>query len=188
MKEEKNKVGRPIKLIKEVKAKRTLMLRQVISNALDDLAMKFGKTISEVVEDLVSAAALQSDEEMELDRLRAEKAKHDYEAAKLATSIREKEESIRRTQEIQDQILRTNMFIVTSFRMLYEKLEATGQFTADLEKIEPIWGITFNAKKCNEHFHELKTMDDDKLVRLLELKKVAKNPKMLPEIMKRVGF
>ena len=188
MKEEKNKVGRPIKLIKEVKAKRTLMLRQVVSNALDDLARKYDKTASGIVEDLISAAALDSEDEIELGKLRADKANYEYQAAKLATIIREKEESIRRTQELQDQILRTNLFIATSFRMLYEKIKSSGKFTADMEKIEPYWGITFNVKKLNEHFNEIDSMMDDELISLLELKKVAKNPKMLPEIMRRLGI
>ena len=188
MEREKRKVGRPISMVREDKVRRNFSLQRKISDAIDEYAIKMNKTSSEVVEDFCSAGILGSDEEIEIDKLKAQKAKLDFEAAKLAIQIKEKEESLRRTQEIQEQILKTNMFIATSFRMLYERIKPSGKFTADMEKIEPYWGITFNVRKLNDHFNEIDSMNDDELISLLELKKVAKNPKMLPEIMKRVGL
>ena len=188
MEREKRKVGRPISMVREDKVRRNFSLQRKISDAIDEYAIKMNKTSSEVVEDFCSAGILGSDEEIELDKIKAKKAKLDFESAKLAIQIKESEEAIKRTQEIQEQIQKTSMFIVTSFRMLYEKVKPSGKFTADMEKIEGYWGITFNAKKLNDHFTEIESMKDDDLISFLELKKVAKNPKMLSEIMKRVGL
>ena len=185
--EKKGKVGRPIKMVKELKYHEHVVLPPDVENALIDYAAKWNKTKSDIISDLISASLFRQPQEIELSKLEEEKATHDKKSAELSARIITLRNQIRQQQEINDAILRTNMFLATSFRMLYNISKSSGQITMYQEAIEKVFGITFNVKKCNENFGDLESMSDNELISMLEIKKIKGHARKEEEILRKIG-
>ena len=185
--EEKGKVGRPIQMVHELKYHEHLVLSPEEDNALADYAVKMHMTKSQVVAMLIRASLFRQTQEIDLSKLEEQKATHDKKSAELSARIITLRNQIRQQQEINDAILRTNMFLVTSFRMLYNISKSSGQITMYPEAIEKVFGITFNVKKCNENFEDLESMPDDEMISLLEIKKIKGHAKKEEEILRKIG-
>ena len=185
--EKKAKVGRPMKLVKELKYHEHIVLPPEVETVLIEYAAKWNKTKSDVIADLISASLFRHPKELELSKLEEEKATHDKKSAELSARIITLRNQIRQQQEINDAILRTNLYLTTAFRMLYDASKSAKEITMYPEAIEKVFGITFNIKKCNENFAELESMRDDELISVLELKKIKGHAKREEEILSKIG-
>ena len=186
--EKKGKVGRPMQMVKEAKVDEHIMLSPSEDTALREQSKKTGKTLSELITDLIDAAYLfRKPQELHLATLLKEKSEHDQKSAILSAKIITLQNEIRQQQEINDAILRTNLYLTTAFRMLYDASKSAKEITMYPEAIEKVFGITFNIKKCNENFAELESMRDDELISVLELKKIKGHAKREEEILSKIG-
>lgn len=188
MMEKKGKVGRPMQMVKEAKVDEHIMLSPAEDAALREESKKTGKTKSELITDLIDAAYLfRKPQELHLANLLKEKAEHDQKSALLAAKIITLQNEIRQQQEINDALLKTNLYMVTAFRLLYDSVKTVKKITMYPEAIEKVFGITFNIKKCNENFEELESMPDDELISFLEIKKIKGHAKREEEILRKIG-
>ena len=185
---EKKKVGRPLKLVKEVKYHEHVVLPPEVENILIEYANKWHKTKSDIISDLISASLSRHPKEIELEKLEEEKAYHDKKSAELAARIITIKNQIKQDEEFRKSLMKTNEYLIQAFSMVYELEKRNGKITMLMDAMERVYGITFNVQKCNENFSAIPEMSNDEIIKTFELKKLPIHAKKEEDVLRKIGI